>query len=378
MKKRILFIATILTISICASAQTFAVFYSDVSSGCSPLVVNFTNSSIGATSYVWDFGDGSPTSTVTNPTHTFTTSGTFVVQLTAYGFGSNSIFSSITVDPFPNVAISSIQSPFTACSAGSTALQDATGGSVTSWTWSPSSGLSCSTCQNSTATPSVTTVYTLTAQNSSGCYGANTFTVFIPTTPSPQPLCLTTVDSSSTKNIINWEKPSSQGNIDSFKIYRDFSSVPLVTLPYSAVSSYTDNTAGVDPNLACYKYQISYKDIFGVECAKSNPQKTMFLQVTQPSATQFQLDWSEYFGADYVGTYLIMHDGNNTGNFVKIDSVPCSTLTYTDLTPPTDSAVYYIETVTTQVCNITFRQGSPNGVQGTIVKSRSNVKTNKV
>ncbi|MGZ3867031.1 MAG: T9SS type A sorting domain-containing protein [Bacteroidia bacterium] len=379
MKKIIfLFAGTLLSLNL--AAQTFASFYSDVSSGCSPLAVSFTNTSIGATSYSWDFGDGSPLSTAVNPTHTYTVSGTFIVQLTACGFGCNTTPSSITVDPFPNVAITSLQSPFTACNSGSTSMQDnssISGGSISSWTWSPAGGLSCTNCQNTTATPSVTTVYTLTAASNSGCYGSNTFTVFIPTTPSIAPLCLTTVDTTSTKNIVNWEKPSSQGNIDSFKIYRDFGPTPIVTLPYSHISSFTDTTSGVNPNVACYKYQLTYVTTSGVECARSNPQKTMFLQVTQPSAPAFQLDWTEYFGADYVGTYRIMRDGNNTGNFVKIDSVPCNTLTYTDPNPPTDSAVYYIETITAQACNITFRQGGNNSVQGTVVKSRSNVKNNR-
>lgn len=46
-------------------------------------VVNFTNSSTGATSYVWDFGDGSPTSTEANPTHAYTAGGMYEVTLTA-------------------------------------------------------------------------------------------------------------------------------------------------------------------------------------------------------------------------------------------------------------------------------------------------------
>lgn len=42
----------------------------------------FSNTSTNATSYVWDFGDGT-TSTLTNPTKTYTTTGTFIVKLVA-------------------------------------------------------------------------------------------------------------------------------------------------------------------------------------------------------------------------------------------------------------------------------------------------------
>jgi PKD repeat protein len=50
--------------------------------GARPLNVNFTNASLGADSYLWDFGD-SNTSTSINPSHTYTTVGTFTVTLTA-------------------------------------------------------------------------------------------------------------------------------------------------------------------------------------------------------------------------------------------------------------------------------------------------------
>jgi PKD repeat protein len=57
-----------------------AAFSADVTSTCTG-VVNFTNtSSSSATAWNWAFGDGS-TSTLQNPTHTFTTSGTFTVKL---------------------------------------------------------------------------------------------------------------------------------------------------------------------------------------------------------------------------------------------------------------------------------------------------------
>ena len=46
------------------------------------LTVDFTNNSTNATTYVWDFGDGN-TSTENNPSHTYTTAGTYTVTLTA-------------------------------------------------------------------------------------------------------------------------------------------------------------------------------------------------------------------------------------------------------------------------------------------------------
>ena len=60
--------------------------------------ITFTNSSSNATSYTWDFGDGSSTSILENPTHTFTAAGTFTVTLTATNScGSDTATEDITV-----------------------------------------------------------------------------------------------------------------------------------------------------------------------------------------------------------------------------------------------------------------------------------------
>ncbi len=50
--------------------------------GSAPLLVAFTNTSIGAQSFVWNFGDGR-NSTDSNPTHSYTNAGIYSVTLTA-------------------------------------------------------------------------------------------------------------------------------------------------------------------------------------------------------------------------------------------------------------------------------------------------------
>jgi PKD repeat protein len=55
---------------------------------CAPFTVNLFDNSPGTSSWLWDFGDGT-TSTLQNPVHTYTTSGTFVVSLTTQSSGSN-------------------------------------------------------------------------------------------------------------------------------------------------------------------------------------------------------------------------------------------------------------------------------------------------
>lgn len=55
----------------------------DTANCTAPYTVQFENKSIGANSFRWDFGDGT-TSTVREPSHTYTRTGSFTVTLTAY------------------------------------------------------------------------------------------------------------------------------------------------------------------------------------------------------------------------------------------------------------------------------------------------------
>ena len=71
------------------STKPVASFIAVPRAGPAPLVVQFTDTSLDATSWSWNFGDGSPQSVAKNPSHTYTTAGTYSVTLTATNkFGS--------------------------------------------------------------------------------------------------------------------------------------------------------------------------------------------------------------------------------------------------------------------------------------------------
>ena len=74
-----------------------ATFTYDGANKSAPAEVVFTNTSLNATTYLWEFGDGA-SSTEKSTKHTYTTGGTFTVKLTVYsGKNSNSTTSSITI-----------------------------------------------------------------------------------------------------------------------------------------------------------------------------------------------------------------------------------------------------------------------------------------
>lgn len=105
--------------------------------------VNFidstTTSGGSINSWNWDFGDGN-SSTVQNPTHLFTTAGTFNVNLTtSSGTCDNTIIKQITISPKPianfttSIGCSNTLTPFSDLSTVST-------GSIVSWSWNFGNG----------------------------------------------------------------------------------------------------------------------------------------------------------------------------------------------------------------------------------------------
>jgi len=62
-----------------------ATYSSTQTDGCDELTVSFESTASDAISFVWDFGDGSPLNNTPNPTHTYTSPGTYTVSFTAVG-----------------------------------------------------------------------------------------------------------------------------------------------------------------------------------------------------------------------------------------------------------------------------------------------------
>lgn len=98
--------------------------------------IQFNNTSSLATGYVWNFGDGSPTSTTTNPQHTYTAPGQYYVSLLANNPGSCNLSDSVV--KIVNVENLSIQTQDTAVCANSTIMLNAvySGSSGATFVWS--------------------------------------------------------------------------------------------------------------------------------------------------------------------------------------------------------------------------------------------------
>ena len=94
-------------------------FVADTFSGCVPLTVTFTNNSNNGTSFLWNFGDNT-TDTTTNPTHTYTSSGTYTVKLYSFntsfcGVVEDSLIKTIYITVYPYAHASFTEVPNSGC-----------------------------------------------------------------------------------------------------------------------------------------------------------------------------------------------------------------------------------------------------------------------
>lgn len=137
--KWLLVVFSVLLTGYSASALT-ASFTASPASGCAPLVVTFANGTTPSTgtSYVWSFGPSS-SSTLTNPSTSFTTPGTHVVTLTATNGAAVSTYTlAITVYPNPTVSFTADDTtvcPCTPVTFTSTSVGGVPGPMTYSWAW---------------------------------------------------------------------------------------------------------------------------------------------------------------------------------------------------------------------------------------------------
>ncbi len=126
--------------------------------------VNFTNLTAGTPpiSYIWNFGDGSGTSTEDNPAYTYSSSGTYTVSLYAENlFGTDTVTHTVTIEPVVISADFSSDSPvelgepvhFTNLSGGNVPL---------SYLWDFGDGSGTSTEENPVYTYEMVGTYTVT------------------------------------------------------------------------------------------------------------------------------------------------------------------------------------------------------------------------
>ncbi len=188
---QILFLFLLVLSPAFAEAQLSANFTADVVAGCSPLVVNFHNTTtpMSGTTFDW-YGVGTGVLHLTDVSGSYIAPGTYVVTLTAHNGSSSSSHSvTITVYPAPTVSFFANDTticPGTAVTFTSTSVSGVPGPVTCTWNFGDGSAGSGSTATHTYTAPGTYNV-TLSVTNSDGCVSSLTkigyMTVYTPPVP---------------------------------------------------------------------------------------------------------------------------------------------------------------------------------------------------
>ncbi|MFN8417383.1 MAG: S8 family serine peptidase [Cytophagaceae bacterium] len=151
-----------------------AAFNSNKITLCKGDMANFTSTSTGATTYKWYVGNTLITQNVTTAAHTFSNIGDYLVVLVAdNGNCSDSDTLTIRVRDFPQLHVSN---DTTICNTTSANLLVS---GATSYSWTSSPSLSCTSCANPIATPASTQYYVVTGTDANGCKSKDSVKVMV-------------------------------------------------------------------------------------------------------------------------------------------------------------------------------------------------------
>lgn len=248
------------------------------------------------------------------------------------------------------------------------------------YSWSPSNGLSSATVASPNTIATNITYNVTMALPSSGCQDAtNSVSIALQKPNTPQ-ICMVTVDSTSTYNIVYWDKISFIGAaIDSFKIYREISTnvyARVGSVAFDSLSAFNDY--GANPNITTYRYKLSALDSCGKESDLSPYHNTVYVI----SVGGGQFTWNPGYtiepNINPITNYVLMRDDFNTGNFQQIAITAGSQNSINDVNYST-----YQTTANWRIdaegfdCNPTERLSGNNSTMAAKVKSHSNQNNNR-
>jgi hypothetical protein len=294
----------------------------------------------GATSYKWTGG-------VTNgqPFAAPATSTTYTVTGTDDGC-SNKASISITVNPVPVATLSKHNETSSLYCDGSIKAFVTGGTGTIQMEWTDAAQTILSTTDSVWAL--CTGMYALHLEDANGCENMYTDSIYPGPVPAVPPLCVVTVDTALSHNVVVWEKTNlNMIGIDSFIVYREISTSnyqPIGTVPADSLSTFDDSLA--NPSVTGYRYKLKSKNSMGVLSAFSPYHNTIYLVNTNGN-----FNWTPYQiegNTSPVSNYNVYRDNSSTGSFILIGNTTGNQFGFTDTQFPLfPNASYYVEAVMT-------------------------------
>jgi PKD repeat protein len=156
-----------------AQAPT-AGFSASVLQGCAPLSVDFVNTSTGAVSYAWNFGNGN-FSTLVNPQNVFVNAGTYTITLTATSANGQTDTETLQIEALPGPTVSFTAAQLSGCEEQTAFTFNSTsvGASTLFWDFGDGTSAYGATPSKTYLDPGTYTVSVL-ATNAIGCQSVYT------------------------------------------------------------------------------------------------------------------------------------------------------------------------------------------------------------
>ncbi|MBI2258918.1 MAG: T9SS type A sorting domain-containing protein [Flavobacteriia bacterium] len=170
----------------------------------------------------------------------------------------------------------------------------------------------------------------ITTQNN--CVYANGWTV-MPVKPQTQEICLVSVDSLTTTNLVVWEKVQTSG-ISHYKIYRETDQaneyLHVGTVDFDLISVFNDVVAS--PKIKSWRYKLSAIDDCGTESNLSSHHKTIHLTTTNLGVSGTKITWDFYEGNLAFSSYNLWRYTEEFG-WENIANLATNVTNYTDNIP---------------------------------------------
>ncbi|MEA3496301.1 MAG: T9SS type A sorting domain-containing protein, partial [Bacteroidota bacterium] len=213
--------------------------------------------------------------------------------------------------------------------------------------------------------------YTITVTGVHNCkITSQPFTVNASLLNAPE-ICIVTVDSATKKNVVAWERPSSN-IIIGYNIYKETYQANIYQLigyrPYDSLSVFVDTNS--KPRQWSSRYKITLIDTCNTESPPSPHHKTIHLLANSGTSGENNLIWSHYEGFNF-SSYKI-YRGTSPSNMVLLDSIPSNLNSYSDLTPPTGLVFYQVSVIAPDTCSPSVFRGQTTS--GPFSHSLSNLK----
>ncbi len=244
-----------------------ASFTANPLSGAAPLMVNFTDTSVGTpTSWAWTFGDGG-SSTNQNPSYTYVTAGTWMACLIVSNAGGASSPFARTITVWMPPQASFTASPTNGSAPLAVTFVDNSTGVITNRFWNFGDGATTNITTAGVAHTYAAGTDTVTLVVS-GPNGASTNT---------QPNCIVAVV---TNTVSASSSPSPGGTISGSGTYTNGSTVTLCATANSCYSfvNWTDQNSNVVSTSACYTFSLVTNEtlvaIFAVSSLPANSSLT--------------------------------------------------------------------------------------------------------